>query len=118
MNLQVGGRRLLLAGFGGLLLLMLIAGVDAVWVLREVRSKDTQERDLYFRRAAALDQVRTGIYQSAIAMRAYLLAGNARDAGSQLGQWDIVRRATDKALEQCAAVLDAGGCAATGQPAR
>jgi signal transduction histidine kinase len=106
MNLQVSGRRLLLAGFGGLLLLMLIAGIDAVGVLRDVRAKDTQERDLYLQRATALDQVRTGIYQSAIAMRAYLLADNAREAGAQLGQWDGVRRATDKALEECAAVLD------------
>ncbi len=85
---------------------MVIAGVDAVMVLREVRLKDTQERDVYLRRATALDQVRTGIYQSAIAMRAYLLAGTARDAGAELGQWDSVRRATDKALEESAAVLD------------
>jgi signal transduction histidine kinase len=103
---QASGRRLLLAGFGGLLLLMLIAGVDAVWVLRDVRAKDAQERDLYLQRATVLDQVRTGIYKSAIAMRAYLLAANARDAGAQLGQWDVVRRTTDKALEESAAVLD------------
>ena len=87
---------------------MLIAGVDALMVLREVRTKDAQERDLYLRRATALDQVRTGIYQSAIAMRAYLLAGQrARRRGAQLGQWDVVARATtDQALEECAAVLD------------
>lgn len=106
MNLQVSGRRLLLAGFGGLLLLMLIAGLDAVLVLRDVRAKDAQERDLYLQRATALDQVRTGIYQSAIAMRAYLLASDAREAGGQLEQWNQVRRATDKALDDCARVLD------------
>ena len=44
---KAGGRRLLLAGFGGLLLLMLVAGVDAIMVLREVRSSDAQERNLY-----------------------------------------------------------------------
>lgn len=106
MNLQVSGRRLLFAGFGGLLLLMLIAGIDAVWVLRDVRAKDTQERDRYLQRTTALDQVRTGIYQSAIVMRAYLLARNAREAGNQLGQWAEVRRATDKALQESAKVLD------------
>lgn len=106
MNLRVSGRRLLFAGFGGLLLLMLIAGIDAVWVLRDVRAKDTQERDRYLQRTTALDQVRTGIYQSAIAMRAYLLAADAREAGQQLGQWGEVRRATDKALQECATVLD------------
>ncbi len=96
----------MLAGFGGLLLLMLIAGIDALWVLRQVRSSDAQERDRYLRRTMALDGVRTGIYKSAIAMRAYLLAGNARDAGTQLGEWAGVRQATDKALAECASVLD------------
>ena len=79
-RVRAGGRRILLAGFGGLLLLMLVAGVDALMVLREVRTKDAQERNLYLRRATALDRVRTGIYQSAIAMRAYLLANSTRDA--------------------------------------
>jgi signal transduction histidine kinase len=104
---QAGGRRLLLAGFGGLLLLMLVAGVDALMVLRQVRTKDAQERILYLRRATALDRVRTGIYQSAIAMRAYLLAGSTRDAAAELEQWGVVRATTDQALKDCAAVLDA-----------
>jgi len=106
MTPQAGGRRLLLAGFGGLLLLMLIAGVDALMVLRQVRSSDAQERDRYLRRATALDQVRTGIYQSAIAMRAYLLAADAREAAVQLGDWSSVRQSTEHALAECAAVLD------------
>jgi signal transduction histidine kinase len=106
MTPQAGGRRLLLAGFGGLLLLMVVAGVDALMVLRQVRTKDSQERDLYLRRASALDGVRTGIYQSAIAMRAYLLAANTQDAATQLSQWQEVRGNTDRALEDCAAVLD------------
>ena len=104
---QTSGRRLLLAGFGGLLLLMLVAGVDALMVLRQVRSKDSQERNLYLRRANALDRVRSGIYQSAIAMRAYLLADNTRDAAAQLAEWQGVRGSTDQALQDCAAVLDA-----------
>ena len=37
-----GGRGLLLAGFGGLLVLMLVVGADALLVLRQVRSSDAQ----------------------------------------------------------------------------
>ncbi len=103
---QPGGRRLLLAGFGGLLLLMAVAGVDALMVLRQVRTSDAQERNLYLRRATALDIVRTGIYQSAIDMRAYLLADTTRDAAAQLAQWEVVRGRTDQALNDSAAVLD------------
>jgi signal transduction histidine kinase len=99
-------RALLLAGFGGLLLLMLVAGVDALIVLREVRTRDAQERDLYLRRANALDRVRTGIYQSAIAMRAYLLAASTSDAATQLADWGVMRGNTEQALKDCAAVLD------------
>lgn len=106
MLARASGRRLLLAGFGGLLLLMLVAGIDALMVLRQVRTKDAQERNLYLRRATALDQVRTGIYQSAIAMRAYLLAGSTSDAAAELEQWGLVRANTDQALKECASVLD------------
>jgi hypothetical protein len=76
-----GGRRLLLAGFGGLLLLILVVGADALLVLREVRTSDAQVRDTYLRRTHALDQVRSGIYQSAIVMRDYLLASDSEVAG-------------------------------------
>jgi signal transduction histidine kinase len=106
MRWAMAGRRLLLAGFGGLLLLMLIAGIDALLVLREVRSSGIQERDLYLRRATALDRVRTGIYQSALVMRAYLLARDAREAAFQLEIWNQARAGTDQAIADCFAVLD------------
>ena len=101
------GRQLLLAGFGGLLLLMLVAGLDAVIVLRQVRFSDTQERNLYLRRDAALQRVRTGVYQSAIATRAYLLAEDQGQAAAPLAQWKQARAETERALAECAAVLDA-----------
>src|ERR1051325_2537185 len=103
---RFGGRRLLLLGFGGLLLLMLVAGIDALVVLRQVRSSDTEERNLYLRRATALDWVRTGIYQSAIVMRAYLLAENAGQAAMQLQQWEQAKASTEQALKESAALLD------------
>jgi len=101
-----GGRRLLLAGFGGLLLLMLLAGADALLVLRQVRASNTQERDAYLRRNRSLEQIRTGIYQSAIVIRDYLLAANPSDAHEQAEKWMAIRRSTEEALEETAAVLD------------
>jgi CHASE3 domain sensor protein len=101
-----GGRRLLLAGFGGLLLLMLLAGADALLVLRQVRASNTQLRDAYLRRDRSLDQIRTGIYQSAIVIRDYLLASNAADAREQAEKWNAIRRSTDQALDETATVLD------------
>jgi len=101
-----GGRRLLLAGFGGLLALMLVAGADAVLVLRQVRSSDAQIRDSYLRRSRALSQVRSGIYQSAIVMRDYLLSEDHAVARAQVEKWTAIRRETDRALRESAAALD------------
>jgi signal transduction histidine kinase len=106
MDTQGGGRRLLLAGFGGLLLLLLVAGGDALVVLRQVRTNESGERNLYLRRAAALDRVRNGIYQTAIVMRAYLLTENPQESAAQLAQWDVARVNTEAALKECTQVLD------------
>src|SRR6266404_1337050 len=98
-----GGRRLLLAGFGGLLVLMLVAGADALLVLHKVRASDAQVRDVYLRRSKALDEVRSGIYQSAIVMRDYLLAADRATAHAQVENWTSIRQRTDAALKDCAA---------------
>ena len=101
-----GGRKLLFAGFGGLVLLILIASSDALLVLAKVRTSDAQVRDVYFRRSRALDEVRSGIYQSAIVIRDYLLASDAEVAKAQVENWISIRRKTDGALEKSAAALD------------
>ena len=103
---------MLLAGFGGLMLLMIAAGVDALLVLHNVRSSDAQVRDVYFRRSRALDQVRAGIYQSAIVMRDYLLASDRAIAMAQVENWSAIRQNTDHALADCAATLDPAELAA------
>jgi signal transduction histidine kinase len=108
MNIEpsAGGRRLLLAGFGGLLVLMLVAGGDALLVLRQVRASDTQVRDVYVRRSRALDQVRAGIYQSAIVMRDFLLASDPEVAAAQVASLMDIRARTDSALKDGAQALD------------
>ena len=108
MNMEpiAGGRRLLLAGFGGLLVLMIVAGGDALLVLRQVRASDTQVRDVYVRRSRALDRVRAGIYQSAIVMRDFLLASDPEVAAAQVASWKDIRLGTDQALQDGAGALD------------
>ena len=106
-----GGRPLLLAGFGSLLLLMLVAGGYALRTLEQVRASDLAERDNYLRRDHALDQVRTGIYQAAIIMRDYLLTFSNKSLDEKSGAAQIQRFAetrdqTDQALAECAALID------------
>ena len=103
---DAGGRSLLVAGFGGLLLLMLVVGGYALEMFERVRASDAQERDVYLRRTRALESVRTGIYQSAIVMRDYLLAPDPAAAGKDFDEWTAIRRVTDRALADCASALD------------
>src|SRR5215475_183566 len=99
---RFSGRPLLLAGFGSLLLLMLLAGFYALRTLDQVRVSGLQERDVYVKRDHALDQVRSGIYQSAIIMRDYLLESDPTRSTESITRWNQVRADTDRALAQCA----------------
>jgi len=101
-----GGRRLLLAGFGGLLILMLVAGADALLVLRKVRTSDAQVRNIYLHRTQALDGIRGGIYQTAIVMRDFLLAEDSAAASAQSKKMVSIRQSTDRAMADFAATID------------
>jgi signal transduction histidine kinase len=106
LSRKIGGRPLLLAGFGSLLLLMLVAGGYALATLEQVRASGREERNTYLRRDRALDEVRTGIYQSAIVMRDYLLALDEKSGEAQIERFGETRNRTDQALAECATLID------------
>ena len=109
---QAGGRPLLLAGFGSLLLLMVVAGGYALRTLEQVRSSDLEERNVDLRRDHALDRIRTGIYQSAIIMRDYLLAVDEKSGAAQIERFAETREQTSRALAECATLIDPSESAA------
>jgi signal transduction histidine kinase len=96
----------LLAGFGSLLLLMVLAGVYGLTTLGQVRATAAREREVYLNRNRALDRVRAGIYQSGTTVRDYLLASDQSDSRAQFEHWSEVRRDTDQALAECFALID------------
>ncbi len=102
------GRRLLLAGFGGLLLLMLAGAADSIYRIHNVDVHAGEIRDAYLRRIQLLDQVRSGVYQSSIILRDYLLADDPQSAREQAQKWSDIRAKTDRALEQSAAAMEPG----------
>jgi signal transduction histidine kinase len=109
---KIGGRPLLLAGFGSLLVLMLVAGGYALGTLEQVRTTDLEERNNYLTRDHALDRVRNGIYQSAIIMRDYLLALDEKTGAAQIERFAETRDQTDQALAECARLIDPAESAA------
>jgi signal transduction histidine kinase len=104
-------RRLLLAGFGGLLLLMVAGAADSIFRIHNVNVHTGEMRDAYLRRIQLLDQVRSGVYQSSIVLRDYLLAGDAQSASDQAQKWNDIRGKTDRALEQSAESMEPGEAA-------
>ena len=110
-----GGRPFLLAGFGSLLLLLLVAGGYALRTLDQVRSSDLEERNTHLRRDHALDRIRTGIYQSAIFMRDYLLAMDKKSGAAQIERFAETREQTDQALAECATLIDPSESQALGE---
>jgi signal transduction histidine kinase len=100
------GRRLLLAGFGGLLTLMLVGGIDSMIRLHEVNRKEAGVREMYLQRALPLEQIRAGIYQSSIVLRDYLLAGDPQSSQQLADRWAQIRRDTDHLIAQRTAAVE------------
>ena len=64
----------LLAGFGGLLALVIIAGANALVSLDHLRSREAATRRVFLARNGDLEQIRSAIYLSGTYIRDYLLA--------------------------------------------
>ena len=100
------GRRVLLAGFGGLLTLMLAGGIDSLIRLHEVNRQEAGLREVYLQRALSLEQIRAGIYQSSILLRDYLLAADSQSSQEVADKWSEIRRRTDQVIAQRSAAVE------------
>src|ERR1700677_4792611 len=69
----LNSRLLLIAGFGGLLLLMGFAGLGTFHLLREIQTASDAARGEYLARNRALEQIRSELYLSGTYIRDYLL---------------------------------------------
>ena len=92
-------RRLLTVGFGALIVLICVASVDALAVLRQVRTSETRIRDAYLRRDSWMEDIRTSIYQSSTVERDYLLATTAADAQRERDRWREIRLKSDGVIQ-------------------
>lgn len=73
MNSNGRTRRLLLVGFGGLLLLLAFTGLNALSVLRRIQRENERIRQDYLHRNRILEQLRSDIYVSGTYARDLLL---------------------------------------------
>ncbi len=103
---RFGSLRVLVAGFGGLLVLMAVAGTYALLVLRQVQSRNEQIRQEFLSRTQALERIRLGIYLSETIARDYLLAPEPEGAAAQRDKLQSIRQETDQAMDAYTGLLD------------
>src|SRR5579863_3361471 len=72
-RVSFSSRLALLVGFGGLLLIMALAGMDALLVLRQFRGSEEQIRSRYLSQNHVLNDIRSDVYLSGTYVRDYLL---------------------------------------------
>src|SRR5579863_1937513 len=92
----------LAVGFGGLLLIMALAGIDALRVLQQFRRSDDEIRRRYLSENHVLNDIRSDVYVSGTYVRDYLLEPEAQRA-------DTYRTSLEQVHEHTQAALDSYG---------
>jgi hypothetical protein len=97
----------LLASFGGMLGLMLFAGIDSLRALRKVEERNVKIRQTFLLRNRALEEIRTALYQSGTFTRDFLLEPDAARAETYRVNLQRVRGRMDIAQARYSRLLDA-----------
>jgi signal transduction histidine kinase len=98
-------RFILLAGFGGLLLLMAFAGVDSVVTIRQIQNSNDANREEFLWRTRLLEKIRSDVYLSGTYVRDYLLEPEPHKAESHRVSLLERRADIDRALAKYRGML-------------
>jgi len=96
----------LVAGFGGLLVLMAAAETGALLSLNSLRRNETSLQARFLSRNRTLEQIRSNIYLSGTYARDSLLAPEQSGAQAQIVALETLRKDTDTALESYAQSIE------------
>ncbi len=96
----------LVAGFGGLLLIMAAAEAAALLFLHGLRHNDTTLQASFLARNRTLERIRSNIYLSGTFVRDSLLAPEQSGAQAQLATLEGLRRDSESALASYASALE------------
>ncbi len=105
-GLMESSRLVLLIGFGGLLSIMALAGIDAMRVLKQYRRNDDQIRRRYLAQNNALNEIRSDVYVSGTYIRDYLLEPDSGRAETYRTSLGAARRQMESALESYGSQAD------------
>src|ERR1035438_1019096 len=96
----VNSRLVLIAGFGGLLILMAFAGADGIRALQQIQTSNDRIRDEFLLRTQVLERIRGDLYLSGTYVRDYLLEPQAGKAEGHRYSLLETRKDMDAALQQ------------------
>src|SRR5208337_2692968 len=100
MSKEIFRSRIALAvGFGGLLSIMALAGIDALRVLQQFRRGDDQIRRRYLSENHVLNDIRSDVYVSGTYVRDYLLEPETTRADAYRTSLEEVRKHMESALD-------------------
>ena len=105
-RLILSTRIALVVGFGGLLAIIALAGIDTLRVLRQIRANGDQIRQEFLFRNHVLNNIRSDLYVSGTYVRDYLLEPDFERAESYRSTLEKVRTEMDSALESYESKLD------------
>src|SRR2546425_7672678 len=105
-RLILSTRIALVVGFGGLLAIIALAGIDTLRVLRQIRANGDQIRLEFLFRNHVLNNIRSDLYVSGTYVRDYLLEPDFERAESYRSTLEKVRTEMDSALESYESKLD------------
>jgi signal transduction histidine kinase len=106
-SLVVNSRFALMAGFGGLLLLMAFAGVDGIQALEQIQTSNDTIREDFLLRTRVLDRIHDDLYVSGTYVRDYLLEPESGKAEGHRYTLLETRNDMDAAIEQYRKLLNA-----------
>src|SRR5665213_1034576 len=98
-RVSFSSRLALLIGFGGLLLIMALAGIDALRVFQRFRQSDEQIRGRYLSQNHVLNEIRSDVYLSGTYVRDYLLEPDPVRAEAYRTSLEDLRKQMESALE-------------------
>ena len=101
-------RLVLIAGFGGLLVLMAFAGADGIQALQQIQTSNDRIRQDFLLRMQVLERIRSDLYLSGTDVRDYLLEPQSGRAEGHRYTLLETRKDMDAALEEYARLLSSG----------
>jgi signal transduction histidine kinase len=101
----ISSRLVLVAGFGGLLVLAAFAGFDGIQALSQIRDANDRIRENFLLRTRLLERIRGDVYVSGTYVRDYLLEPETGKAEGHRYTLNESRKDTDAALAAYRALL-------------